>query len=200
MKLGYLGDASDHWKGSLHEHLRRDGLLRDLHAIGMFADGPWAPMAVEAYARLLRLAGAGSVVDAHTAVPSGKLRHGYFTTLGAAVPADADLFIDPDTGIREPWTTSKAHVSVSELGAVLVGDRILMVFDEGHDRRIEKSQHVCTLAGALVGLRAHAVAYESGRGVTMFFVSRSAPRMEALLGSLTALLGPAASRRVTAYP
>ena len=69
MKLGYLGDASDHWKGALHEHRRREGHLLNLHAVGMFADGPWEPSAVEAYARLLRLPGAHAVIDATSSVP-----------------------------------------------------------------------------------------------------------------------------------
>lgn len=32
MKLAYLGDALDHWKGSLFEFLEGEGLLRDVDA------------------------------------------------------------------------------------------------------------------------------------------------------------------------
>jgi hypothetical protein len=166
----------------------------------MFADGPWEHAAVEAYARLLRLPGAHAVIDAASSVPCATDRGAYFAKLIEVAPPNADLLIDPDTGIKARPTSSTAHVSVAELGTMLAHGRILMVFDESHDRRIEKSVHVRGLAGALVGLGAHIVACESGRGVTMFFVSRDAPRAKAIQESLARLLGPASQRRGTAYP
>jgi hypothetical protein len=200
MNRGYLGDASDHWKGSLHEHLRGEGHLKDLHAVGMFADGPWGKDDVTVYASLLRLGGAHAVLDARLRVPGGLQRKGYFEKLATSIPEGADLFVDPDTGIKKLPTTSKAHVSVNELGALLQGDRVLMVFDEGHDRRVEKSVHVRQLAQGLVNLGTNVLAYESGRGVTMFFVSREPTRIKGIEKCLGVWLGQAALRRVSSYP
>ena len=200
MKLGYLGDASDHWKGSLHEHLRSRARLKNLHAVGMFADGPWGLSAVEAYARLLRLPGAHAVLDANLPMPRVKGRAAYFSNVLRTVPPDADLLVDPDTGIKNGATGSTAHISVAELAALLGPTRVLMVFDESHDRRIDKSAHVRGLAAALVDLGTRVVACESGRGVTMFFISKHPTRTAQIDESLCALLGPAAKQRVTRYP
>jgi hypothetical protein len=52
----YLGDALDHWKGSLFEHLQATGILRDFAVNPMASDlSDWQPRDFSLFAKLLRV-------------------------------------------------------------------------------------------------------------------------------------------------
>ena len=56
MNLRYLGDALDHWKGSLFEFLQAERLLRDFAVDPMATDGDiWEEADFALFARLLRV-------------------------------------------------------------------------------------------------------------------------------------------------
>jgi hypothetical protein len=56
MNLHYLGDAHDHWKGALFEHLQCEGALQDLMIDRMATDPEeWTEADFRLYARLLRV-------------------------------------------------------------------------------------------------------------------------------------------------
>jgi hypothetical protein len=93
MNLRYLGDALDHWKGSLFEYLQTANLLRELGVDAMAGDAEqWQPADWGLFATLLR------VKDAQVVRHSRLLavdRAGYFKE----ITHRGDLFLDPDTGI-----------------------------------------------------------------------------------------------------
>ena len=56
MNLDYLGDALDHWKGSVFAFLQGEGALRNLAVDAMATDAsPWNAGDFAVYARLLRV-------------------------------------------------------------------------------------------------------------------------------------------------
>src|SRR5688500_3252510 len=56
MNLRYLGDALDHWKGSLFEYLQTACLVRELAVDAMAGDAEqWQPADWKLFARLLRV-------------------------------------------------------------------------------------------------------------------------------------------------
>src|SRR5262249_44692157 len=56
MNLRYLGDALDHWKGSLFERLQRETLLRSFAVDAMATDAEdWQPVDFALFANLLHI-------------------------------------------------------------------------------------------------------------------------------------------------
>ena len=56
MKLTYIGDAHDHWKGSLFQYLQEGEILRNFLVDPMATDGsPWNAANSKLYAHLLRI-------------------------------------------------------------------------------------------------------------------------------------------------
>ena len=93
MNLRFLGDALDHWKGSLFELLQKTNQLHNFVVDPTAADwGSWQPEHVDAFARLLRIDRRQIIL--HNA--SLKDRTMYFNE----IRSEGDLFLDPDTGIK----------------------------------------------------------------------------------------------------
>lgn len=199
MKAAYLGDANDHLKGSLHGLLRGPGLLRDLHAVPMATDD-WSPAHRSAYARLLGLADVEHVVPTTTFPGPRRLRRGYFEEAAKGIPSTADVLVDPDTGIRA-LDAGRAHVLVSELATLTAQapERLLLVYDEGHDRRVPKQRHVEQIAEALGRAVGPSVAYEAGRSLTMFVTSTRPQRLSQVHELLAGFLGPAKEGRLRSF-
>jgi hypothetical protein len=106
MNLKYLGDALDHWKGSLFECLQFAEVLRDLAADPMAADqDQWSDADFSLYARLLHIR-QEQVIRHKESLFS---RDSYF----AEIVHQGDLFLDPDTGVatvqRGPSTLSRGR-------------------------------------------------------------------------------------------
>ena len=73
MNLAHLGDALDHWKGSLIELIGG----KNVRVVPMFTDDkPWTEQQIEAYARLLRIR--PEAVLKRDGCFSGKTRTSYF--------------------------------------------------------------------------------------------------------------------------
>jgi hypothetical protein len=56
LNLKYLGDALDHWKGSLFDDLQRSGILNSFAVDLMTTDSPeWTDSDIKIFSRLLRI-------------------------------------------------------------------------------------------------------------------------------------------------
>jgi hypothetical protein len=97
MKLTYLGDAFDHWKGSVIAHLGR--ILHGLRIVPMFTDllnagHPWTDELIAMYASLLQSPNGVVMSDRRLDRDS---RVGYFSD--KRLEGEFDLFLDPDRGL-----------------------------------------------------------------------------------------------------
>ena len=74
MKLQFLGDALDHWKGSVFETLQQQGVLRDFFVDPMASDAPaWKPADSKLFARLLRIE-QRQLLDPDTGIKTGTVK------------------------------------------------------------------------------------------------------------------------------
>ena len=113
MNLMYLGDALDHWKGSLFEFLQAEQLLRDFAVDPMATDGHfWEDTDFALFARLLRI-NANQILRHEFPLVQ---RAPYFNEIDHA----GDLFLDPDTGIQTGGNGHPAkYVKPHELAGLL---------------------------------------------------------------------------------
>src|SRR5579872_798805 len=101
MNLDYLGDALDHWKGSLFEYLRAKNLLRDFVVDPMATDRErWHEADFSLFARLLRI-GPDQIIRHEASLLA---RAQYF----AEIAPGGDIFLDPDTGIATSGSSEAA--------------------------------------------------------------------------------------------
>ena len=185
MNLRFLGDALDHWKGSLIGSLQDAGILRSLFLDPMASDATsWRPEDVEVYARLLRV-DRSQIVEHRVNLNE---RDAYFHE----IPSTDDLFLDPDTGIatgavREPTR----YVTPPEVWRLfqVSENRLLLVYQ--HVRAQKVSDRVDKVLAALwhhSGGQCGWCSYESA-GVAMLFLARQPERTAALVAHFHQLLG-----------
>jgi len=130
MNVEFLGDALDHWKGSLFRSLRRGDLLLDLAVEPMFSDaGFWKASAVRAYARLLGVP-AERIVRHRRGLGD---RDAYFEEIHHS----RDLFLDPDTGVAVGARCDRKHVAPGEVARLLMAERHRVVAVYQHSGREE---------------------------------------------------------------
>ena len=108
MNLQFLGDALDHWKGSVFESLQKSLLLCDFRVDAMASDSAgWRQHEYKLYAKLLR-------IEQHQVVPHKNIlsvdRNKYFNEITVM----CDLFLDPDTGLA-PNRAGTEHVKPDEV-------------------------------------------------------------------------------------
>ena len=123
MNLAFLGDALDHWKGSLFESLHKSGVLRNFAVDPMASDwAAWQPEDVSLFALLLRVD--ESKIVRHKVGLSNR-KH-YFDE----IEHTGDLFLDPDTGIATGKVKRiNQHVKPLEIERLLRGsERLLAVY------------------------------------------------------------------------
>jgi hypothetical protein len=183
VNLRYLGDALDHWKGSLLEYLQEEGVLRELAIDPMITDlARWGDADFDLYARLLR-------IDRNRI-----LQH---TSAGSAVCPDTDLFLDPDTGIATGLVRSPQHISVSEIVGLLDRHpaRVLAVYQHVSRQVTSERVHACITAVAKQAKNLTWCSYESAT-VAMIFFSRDGERIRRISDVLGAMLGRHANCRV----
>lgn len=183
----HLGDALDHWKGSVIGLL--DAALRDVHVIPMFTDedpvASWSEAHLRLYARLLRVP-RDRIMHSHTPFCASN-RADYFSTL--RLSANADAFLDPDNGIAPEGGGHSKHVRPNELATLLPVDsrRIVMVYQHSfrtHDY-VEVSLRRVVDSRSVVGTAAFA--YHAG-AVAMIFASRCRPRLIEIHKAMTRVL------------
>lgn len=191
MNLEYLGDALDHWKGSLFEYLQSEGVLRDLAVDPMATDrDQWKEADYCLFARLLRIP-RHQLIEHRASLIT---RDRYF----AEVVHDGDLFLDPDTGIATPRSSPVVkYVKPRELANLLrsVCGRVISVYQ--HVRAVKTSLRVDQCVAAIkketdvFGW----CTYESPT-VAMLFVCNEEVRTRDIETALKRLLGSHAKRRV----
>jgi len=183
MNRAHLGDALDHWKGSVIE--LNGG--KDVRVVPMFTDNnPWSEEQIEAYARLLRL-NRGHVLNKATPF-TVKTRHDYFSDLG-----EDDLFLDPDTGIaRKP---GPRHIGCREISDLLpvTSSRMILIYQHASRSKKGLTDKLDLLSHCLKGCEMFA--YNSG-SVAMVVISRDSTRLQQALARLKCWLGPTASARI----
>jgi hypothetical protein len=193
----YLGDALDHWKGSLISLLVSKQLLQSVVVEPMITDSrPWSDDDFQTYKRLLGLKETNQICHKESTFPGGSSeeREDYFNK----VPKNGDIFLDPDTGIftgigrdSEP----KKHIKVLELRKLLgESKRVVMVYQ--HSGRSNFDQWLHAIGSKLTEDRTvHCFVYEC-KQVAMFFISLKRNRIDEIQAVLKEYLRGTAQLRV----
>ncbi len=191
MRLSFLGDALDHWKGSLFDSLRQADVVRELAIDPMASDlADWTSSDYEIFAHLLRVS--SSQIIRHEVHLTERSR--YF----AEISHKGDLFLDPDTGVATGHVKDpNQYVWPLEIGQLLdvANDRLLMVYQ--HVRAQPVASRVDSVLYALQREVSpfHWCSYESGT-VAMLFVAKQGGRIATTAKHLRELLGRRAEYRV----
>jgi hypothetical protein len=189
VNLAYLGDALDHWKGSLFSHLAEDGVISELKADPMLTDpDDWLLGDFFLYARLLKI-DSDDVIRHERSL--ARNRGGYF----AEIPKGGDVFLDPDVGLAT-GRVRHPHRYVEP------ADVMRLLFN-GPNRVVAVYQHVraqtafarLAVVTARLPYGCEWTTYESGT-VAMIFVSLAAGRIEKIDSSFRRLLGRHSAKRV----
>jgi len=195
MNHDYLGDALDHWKGSLIAILCRSRLIDCLAVVPMATDAmEWNQDDWRTYARLLNVEGDDICQRDVPFVNGADRRQQYFANL----PEGQDLFLDPDTGIA--INGNGGHIRVQELAQLLNGPknigRVLMVYQHAARDKVPRLRFV-EIGGKLKrGIEeCHVLVYECSQAA-MFFISRNKRRIQAIENALREYLRGTAERRV----
>ena len=185
MKLTHLGESPDHWKGSLRELLSAQ--LKSLYVVPMITDRrSWQPRHFETYAQLLRVGVADIFQDCY---PSST----YFE-VAVKGQEERDLFVDPNTGIRDiPATNPQKmnnYILVSECSKLLPSNspRVLMIYEQSRNNQDEKSDHIDDIGQRIKIAGCEWCAYDGGTNLTMFLLSRSKDRITEIRARISAIL------------
>lgn len=192
MNLQFLGDALDHWKGSLFESLRKAQALRDFAADPMASDlESWRPEDFKLFARLLRITPAQVIRHRVTLEERTK----YF----GEILHRGDLFLDPDTGIATRGVKRKprCYVKPVEIGQLLDGstNRLLIIYQHVRGKRVASriDEVLDTLRLEIGGFSWSS--YESGT-VAILFLARVSARTASVAEHFAALMGRHAAGRI----
>jgi hypothetical protein len=195
MNQRFLGDALDHWKGSLFETLQKAELLRTFQVDPMATDAHrWKSKDWALLARLLRLEGSWRIVRHRRDLRKDRVR--YFSE----IPSDGDLFLDPDTGIMTGYVKRVEqcnYLHPRELLCLLQTNkrRIVVVFQAV---RAQKTR--ARVEQVLKRLRRQnipfcCVSYESATAAFLFFAHEK-ERVTAIRDWLQRFLGRHAGNRI----
>lgn len=189
MNLAFLGDAFDHWKGSLIDSLQEAQAVRDFAVDPMASDlGSWKSEDFIILARLLRV-GAAQIIRHRVTLQE---RTKYFDEISHR----GDLFLDPDTGVAT-GRVKETHISPFEIGHLLdsATNRLLVVYQHVRAQRVS-----IRVDAVLIALQREIggftwTSYESGT-VAMLFLSRRPERTERIAAHFKSMLGRHSSGRV----
>lgn len=188
MNLRFLGDALDHWKGSIFESLQNGGVLQDFAVDPMVSDHTdWQPEDFALFVRLLRVEQRQLISHKFPLAD----RIAYFREIGHT----GDLFLDPDTGIAT-GRPSIEHVAPSEAARLLESsERLLLVYQ--HVRAVRVCDRVDAVCAAIRRLApgVNWCSYESGT-VAMIFLSLQAARVDSVQCHFNGVLGRHAAGRI----
>ena len=184
MNSKHLGDAFDHWKGSIIQRLGTKGLLQDIAVIPMFTDGPWNSEQISAYANLLSV-NVGKIQQKNRIFMGNKDdREKYFEDISYS----GDLFLDPDIGISLS-KNDREHIIIPDIGTVLSAqnDRVILIYQhKGRDNFPEKIEKIVHgVSNRIKNL--NSATYDCGN-VAMIFFSHDNGRIEKLTGYLKDML------------
>ena len=188
MRLKYLGDAIDHFKGSILRRLQSKNLLRNIGVDPMATDvDSWEEGHYQLYAELL-----GVATDRVFRIPGtlnarGRRALGRHSHVG-------DLFLDPDTGIRTARQSPiRAYVLPAELAQLLASDQVVVTYQHAWRAAESESVQQAIRSVADIELRSTATAYVS-RQVALIFFSTDTERISAIENSLQSWLGKKRAR------
>jgi hypothetical protein len=192
MKLEFLGDAFDYWKGALFSRLQREGILVDFVVDPMLTDPEnWRTSGFRLYADLLQ------ITEDHILPHKRKLqeeRPQYF----AEITHTGDLFLDPDTGISLGYARHpERYIRVKEVYRLL-GDKsskILCIYQHiGREKTRDRVSKLITALGGF-GTGIYCCSYET-RTVAMLFISQKQNRIEQVNKCFKDYLGRHSGMRV----
>lgn len=179
MNIKHLGDAFDFWKGGIIRLLNVS--LNDLHVYPMFTDtdvsNAWTPGCIQLYASLIGV-DVSKVLLPLTRFETS-IRGKYFKMVD--IRADADLFVDPDTGIASDRAGKIQHIRLCEINQLLPADssRIVMIYQHSWHKITwvdDCLKKVCSYHD----LKGSATFAYMGSSVAMIFISRSQRRLKAV--------------------
>ena len=193
MNTRLLGDAADHWKGSLLGFLQQAGLLCQLAVDPMVSDAlNWTAEDYMVYTRLLRVESA-QLTGHKTDLKAD--RAGYFTEISHT----GDLFLDPDSGMATGKPTQvERYVMPEEVGALLAANRDrLLIFCQRGPFGVQISNRVENLLDAPRRRSGnfHWCAYGTANQV-MLFISGQKFRIAMIANHLRDVLGSRAAGRI----
>jgi len=177
MKLEYLGDAYDHWKGAVFEYLQEGKVLRNFLVDSMATDtSPWNTPNSKLYAHLLRIKESQLLQHDRTLFEERNDRKSYFST----IPRTGDLFLDPDTGINTGGFTHENHLHPKELFDVMEPekDRLVVVYQHGAQGRKMRDRVKIVLAKLTEQKKPFSCSSYESNTVALLFFSRAAERTE----------------------
>lgn len=192
MNLRYLGDALDHWKGSLLERLTKKDLLMGLQVDPMASDSAdWQEADWKLFADLLRVQENQIAKHCKSLVTE---RPHYFDE----ICGEGDLFMDPDTGIATGRVADYSqYLRPAELNGLLSSDkpRVVAVYQHIRAQKVrDRLQNVVTALKHHVN-KFTCCSYESGT-VAMLFLSIDEPRVTAIHAHFTQWLGSRSACRI----
>lgn len=184
MNIRHLGDAYDHWKGSVISILSsRNKIGPNLVVVPMLTDPQlWKARDLRTYRRLLNplnLCGVNIILchinDNETFTNSQTRRKKYFSISNKY--DKYDIFLDPDIGIAPPSGSKKGHITVGNIRNLLDGNRVMMVYQHSTHSR----DRFPNIGSMLRGVSYYS--FKCGQ-VAMFFISRSKKQIEAIKKTL----------------
>lgn len=197
MKREYLGDALDHWKGSLIFILRREGVINRIAVEPMLTDdGPWCQQDMQTYRRLLNLGENDELCHADTTFHDNYVnRQQYFD----GVTEEYDLFLDPDVGISSR-PKGRKYITIGDIVYLLTGGkssgRVLMVYQHFPRRPFrEWFPEIVEQINGEIQLPVPYCVYE-GQQVAMLFISRAENHIQEIHRVLQQHLNGTAVRRI----
>jgi hypothetical protein len=190
MNLKYLGDALDHWKGSIFESLQKANVVSDFAVDPMATDAnDWQPTDFSIYAKLLRVTTAQVIRHKQTL----ENRSAYF----AEIQHQGDLFLDPDTGVATSSPSSLwQYLRPQEIACLInVPNRLLIVYQ--HIRAQRCAERIDNVMSALKLAMAKFCwcSYESPN-VALLFLSRDSSRVNLVAQHFKDVLGSHAGKRI----
>lgn len=187
MNLKHLGDAFDHWKGSVLKLIPS----QNLQIVPMFTDRrKWSQRHRIAYANLLQRK--QEDIWRPTKQFSNETRGHYFDNMG-----DSDLFLDPDTGIASGKRAKDSHLRVSEISSLLKKSkrRVLFIYQHSSRKKDWLTRKLETLRSTTDLKGSSMFAYDSGP-VSMIIISMSKTRVGEARRRLRHSLGPISRSRI----
>ena len=186
----HLGDALDHFKGSVFAFLQQDKVLRNFLVDPMATDdaSPWQA----SYARLLRVKPDQLVRHEH-ALRQDRKR--YFSE----IPRDGDIFLDPDTGIRTNGNHDlDCYLQPTELLDLIdaAADRLVVIYQHSRMSVRQRVQGVWEALNQQNNLFSCSYELPPPLNVALIFFSRTSARVEAVRDCFCGLLGPRAQDRI----
>lgn len=192
MNLKFLGDALDHWKGSIFRRLQHSCLLEDFAVEPMLSDaGSWSTSDWELYVDLLAVMLPQIVKHEHDLLSNRK------EYLQETLKVKGDIFLDPDTGIKTSGGRMEQYILPQELRSLMdVSEtRIIIVYQHIRAQRTHTRLQEIDKVLQNAGGKFHGYSYESST-VAMLFLSKGESRLNRIGKYFEQYLGSQATKRI----